>query len=342
MLVEPDIIMAQSDPIRWSSFPSLPDSRGYAAMYAGVSHGTLLAMGGANFPEKYPWEGGIKKWYDHIYAFSGGKWQLLKEKLPQAAGYGIAVSYHDKVILVGGSTPTSHLTSVFSYEWINEGLVKRDLPALPEPIAYMTGAVLGDCLVIMGGTNELTGPPLTKVFLLDLTRSAKGWQALDAWPGPERTLPASGVFQDRLFLMGGETTGINAAGEKFRHILLDNYELKLNHVDGTWKALWRKMAPIPRGVSAAGTLPLIRPDRMLIWGGVDGVIAQYRIPQTHPGIGRSMLYYYPQNDTWEYIGDQQDFAARVTLAVVPYQSSWLYVSGEVKPGIRTPTVVEVR
>ncbi|KAA0988813.1 hypothetical protein [Dyadobacter aurulentus] len=334
--------MAQPAPLTWSAFPSLPDSRGFAAMYAGVSHGTLLAMGGANFPDKFPWEGGAKKWYDHIYAFSDGKWQLLTEKLPQAAGYGVTVSYKDQVILVGGCTSGDHLSSVFSYEWINNKLIKKDLPPLPEPLAYMAGNLLGDCLVIMGGTNSPTSSPLARAFLLDLSKSDRGWQSLNAWPGPERTLPASGVFGDRIFLMGGETTGLNAFGEKFRNILLDNYEMKLNYADGKWNAAWKKMAPIPRGVSAAGTLPQIRPDRMLVWGGVDAVTARYRTPQTHPGIGRSMLYYYPGNDTWEYISDQQDFPARVTLAVVPYQSSWLYISGEIKPGIRTPTIVEVR
>jgi N-acetylneuraminate epimerase len=341
-LIYSDYIMAQSAPLTFSTFPSLPDSRGFAGMYAGVSHGTLLAMGGANFPEKYPWEGGRKIWYDHIYAFSNGKWQLLNEKLPQAAGYGVALSYRERVILVGGCTPTSHLASVFSYEWVNNALVKEDLPDLPEPLAYMTGALLGDCLVVMGGTHSPTAPPIARAYLLDLARPGRGWQSLNAWPGPERTLPASGVFGDRIFLMGGETTGLNAFGEKFRNILLDNYELRLNYANGKWNGIWEKMAPIPRGVSAAGSIPQIRPDRMFIWGGVDAVTAQYRTPQTHPGIGRSVLYYYPENDTWEYVAEQQDFPARVTLAVVPYQSSWLYISGEVKPGIRTPTIVEVR
>lgn len=335
-------IMAQSSSLTWTSFPSLPDSRGFASMYAGVSHGTLLAMGGANFPEKYPWEGGTKKWYDHIYAYSNGKWQLLQEKLPEASGYGVTVSYQNKVILVGGSTLTHHLRSVFSYEWVKGKLVKNDLPPLPEPLAMMTGELLGDCLVLMGGSHGPTDTPLQKIYLLDFNDIKSGWQSLEAWPGPERVLPASGTFGDRIFLIGGETTALNAYGEKYRNILLDNYELKLLKVNGKWKSQWKKMAMIPRGVTAAGTLPSIGSDRLLLWGGVDAVTAQYRTPGTHPGIGRTMLYYYPNNDTWEYILEQNDFPARVTLAVVPYQNAWLYISGEIKPGVRTPTIVEVK
>jgi N-acetylneuraminate epimerase len=334
--------MAQTPAPSWSSFPALPDSRGFASMYAGVSHGTILAMGGANFPEKYPWEGGTKKWYNHIYAYHNNQWQLLTDTLPEASGYGVSVSYKEKVIIVGGSTPTHHLTTVMSYEWVNGQLQKQTLPALPEPLAMMTGNLLGSCIVLMGGSNGPTDPPLKKALVLDLEATEKGWQEIDAWPGPERLLPASGVHNNRLFLMGGETTAINAYGEKYRHILLDNYALTLEKVNGKWQSNWQKMATIPRGVTAAGTLPLLQSNKFLVWGGVDAVTAQYRTPATHPGIGRSMLYYYPDNDTWEYIAEQRDFDARVTLAVIPYLSSWLYISGEIKPGIRTPSIVQVQ
>lgn len=334
--------MAQNSPIIWSSFPSIPDNHGFASMYAGVTNGTILAMGGANFPEKFPWEGGTKKWYDHIYAFTGNQWQLLPDKLPEASGYGVTVSYNNKVILAGGSTATHHLRSVFSYEWVGGKLIKSDLPSLPEPLALMSGNLLGDCLVLMGGSNGPTDSPLQKIYLLDFKNLNAGWQQLEAWPGPERVLPASSVYKDRIYLMGGETTALNAYGEKFRNILLDNYELKLVKINGKWQSRWKKMAIMPRGVTAAGTLPHIRPDRLLLWGGVDGVTAQYRTQATHPGIVRTMLYYYPDNDSWEYILEQNDYPARVTLAVIPYQSSWLYISGEVRPGVRTPTVVEVK
>lgn len=58
--------------------------------------------GGANFPDKYPWENGVKKWYDHIYVKpAGGNWQRAKESLPVPAGYGVSVSYQNKVIIAG-------------------------------------------------------------------------------------------------------------------------------------------------------------------------------------------------------------------------------------------------
>ncbi|HLU88819.1 MAG TPA: hypothetical protein VKZ51_03230, partial [Cyclobacteriaceae bacterium] len=52
--------------IKWADMPAIPDKEGFAGMYAGVSNGVLIGAGGANFPDKKPWEGGEKVWYDHI------------------------------------------------------------------------------------------------------------------------------------------------------------------------------------------------------------------------------------------------------------------------------------
>lgn len=334
--------MSQTDQIRWSEFPPLPDKSGFAGMYAGVTSGTLLAMGGANFPDRYPWEGGKKKWYDHIYVLpEGGQWLLSGQKLPLPSGYGVSVSYQDKVIIAGGCTDTHHLTSVYSYRWEGGRLEKENLPDLPQPLAYMTGALLGDALIVLGGSESPGGPPLKLALLLDLLKPESGWQKVEAWPGPGRILPVSGVWNGRLFLMSGENSPVNSFGEKYRDILTDNYALTVHKEGERWQARWEKRSPIPRGVAAGGALPLLNGNRFIIWGGVDAVTAQYRKPETHPGITRSVLCYYPGNDTWEYLGDQDKYPSLVTLPVIPYQDGWLYISGEVKPGIRTPSIIRI-
>lgn len=333
---------AQVNKIKWSAFPGIPDQEGFAGMYAGVSSGAIIAMGGANFPDKYPWENGVKKWYDHIYVKpAGGNWQRAKESLPVPAGYGVSVSYQNKVIIAGGCTDSHHLKTVFSYEWVNGELKKETLPDLPFPLAYMTGELVEDALVLLGGAETPTGPALKTALVLDLKNPNSGWQEIESWPGPERKLPVSGVWNNRVYLMSGETANTNPLGEVYRDILLDNYALTLTREGRKWKATWQKMAPIPRGVAAAGNLPLLDNDKFLIWGGVDRVTAQYRTPATHPGINRTVLFYYPQNDTWEYLGEQLSYQSRVTLAVIPYENSWLYISGEIKPGVRTPSNIQI-
>ncbi|MFC5411489.1 hypothetical protein ACFPMF_19355 [Larkinella bovis] len=334
--------MTHAEPINWSALSPLPDQLGFAGMYAGVSNGAVVAMGGANFPDKYPWEGGQKKWYDSIYVLPpDGNWIHLDEKLADASGYGVSVSYQNKLIAVGGCSEKELLSSVGCYEWSNGRLKKDPLPSLPHPLAYMTGAVLGNALLILGGARNLAGAPTKTALLLDLQAAEKGWQPLKPWPGPERTLPVCGVWNDQLFLMGGTTSCVTSAGQKYQHTLLDNYSLTLTKTRRGWSASWKTLVPIPRGVSAAGTLPLVSNSRFVIWGGVDAVTAQFRTPQNHPGLTRSVLFYYPDSDSWEYWGEQHTYPSRVTLPVIPYQNGWLYVSGEVKPGIRTPSIIKL-
>ncbi len=329
--------------MQWSQLPALPGGKGWAGMYAGVSHNTLIAMGGANFPDKYPWEGGKKKWYDDIYVLQNGKtWIKASAHLSVPAGYGVSVSHKNKIILAGGSNESGHLSRVTEWEWNGSAIIERPLPSLPIPMANMAGLLMGEVIVIFGGNSSVTGAPLKKCFALDMENVSAGWVELESWPGRERLFPVCTFYNGQGYLFGGETTDTNSKGEKFRSILLDSYRLTLNKEGNGWAASWEKLAPMPRGMSAGGTiLPVLQNDRFLFWGGVDAVTAQYKTPATHPGIIKSMLYYFPETDSWEYIGEQTQIPSRVTLPVVFWNNKWVYVSGEIKPGIRTTSVVGV-
>ncbi len=96
------------------SLPSLPDAHGFAGAFAGISHGTLLVAGGANFPDKKPWEGGQKVWHDTVYALElpAGSWKPVG-RLPRPMAYGVSVTYRDSLICVGGCDANQHVTSAF-------------------------------------------------------------------------------------------------------------------------------------------------------------------------------------------------------------------------------------
>ena len=57
---------------KFAQITSLPGGEGWSGMYAGTINGMLLCFGGVNFPDKRPWEGGKKKWYDDIYMLQEG------------------------------------------------------------------------------------------------------------------------------------------------------------------------------------------------------------------------------------------------------------------------------
>src|SRR3954464_11302215 len=85
--------------IRWSRLPSIPDREGFAYPFAGVSNGTLVVAGGANFPDKRPWEGGIKRWYDMVFALNrpGGEWKRVGT-LPRPLGYGVSITTENGIL----------------------------------------------------------------------------------------------------------------------------------------------------------------------------------------------------------------------------------------------------
>ena len=87
--------------------PPIPDAHGFAGPFAGVSAGTLVVAGGANFPESYPWEGGSKVWHDRIFLLpeGAGEWTVSNARLPKALAYGVSVSLPDQnnsIVMLGG------------------------------------------------------------------------------------------------------------------------------------------------------------------------------------------------------------------------------------------------
>ena len=90
--------------IAWSQLQPLPDSRGVAAPFSGVSNGALLVAGGANFPEKMPWEGDTKVWHDGVYALESpsGSWELVG-RLPGPLAYGVSAVTNGGLLCIGGS-----------------------------------------------------------------------------------------------------------------------------------------------------------------------------------------------------------------------------------------------
>lgn len=110
------------DGITWKKLGDLPapagmaQQDGIAAAMGGYSNGHYIVTGGANFPgaranyEKGITDahrtGGLKKTYHNdVYALNekNGTWKIVG-KLPENIAAGLAVSYGNKVLLIGGET----------------------------------------------------------------------------------------------------------------------------------------------------------------------------------------------------------------------------------------------
>jgi len=109
--------------------PSLPDKEGFAGMFAGVSNGTLLVAGGANFPDKRPWEGGKKIWYDSVFALESAERGVEERRsVARALAYGVSVTHNNGIVCVGGSDIERHYADTVRLEWKQGKLVTTDFP----------------------------------------------------------------------------------------------------------------------------------------------------------------------------------------------------------------------
>jgi N-acetylneuraminate epimerase len=327
----------------FSEFPGLPDTEGMAGMFAGKSSGRLFCMGGANFPDKKPWEGGKKVWYDDIYMLTEeNKWIMIEQKLPGRLAYGITVDYKDEIILVGGNDESNFHTGVIGLRWNGSAFSFREYPSLPVPLASMAGALVNDLIIVAGGNSGFQDPPLSSFYALDLADPSAGWVALPAWPGASRAQAVSGSYNGSFFLFSGEAAGVETDGVKKRKILMDAYRFFPEKKDGKWTGTWEILPGMPRGASAsANPVPVLDQGKFLFWGGVDAEATVRKDPKQHPGIGKRVFMYEADSKTWIYNGVEEKFESRVTLPSVLWKDQWLYISGEIKPGIRTNTIVSI-
>ena len=177
----------------WSRLAPLPDPLGVASPFTGVSGGALLVAGGANFPDKMPWEGGKKVWHDRVWVLEqpGATWKEAGA-LPRPLAYGVSVTLKNKLFCLGGSDASRHHASVFTLEWKNGKLTAISEAPLPLPLALAAGAVDDNDTIYLacGSTDPGEQQASNRVFRLPSSDPSPAWQELPPLPAEPRILPA--------------------------------------------------------------------------------------------------------------------------------------------------------
>lgn len=314
----------------WRQLASLPDAVGFAGPFAGVSGGALVVAGGANFPGAKPWEGGQKIWHDDVFVLEDpdGDWRRAG-RLPAPLGYGVAVTHRWGLICVGGSDAQRHHTNAFFLHWKRGRLEQESLPPLPEPAANLSGALVGDTLIVAGGTaTPDSTSALQTAWSLDLTARRWFWKALPPLPGPGRMLATAGSHDGVFYLVGGAALRAGPDGKPVRDWLRDAWRF-------TPREGWSRLADLPRPVVAAPSpAPVVR-GRLLLLGGDDGAQAG-NPPTQHRGFPRGTLAYEPKADRWLAAGELP--FSLVTTVAVPWNKDLIIPGGELRPGLRATAV----
>lgn len=315
----------------WRTLPPWPGECGVAGAFAGVSGESLIAAGGANFPRGLPWEGGPKTWQDAVYVLETpeGPWRLAG-RLPRPAAYGVSFTTPEGMVCAGGSTPGACLPTVLRLSWRGGRLCQDALPPLPTPLANACGVCIGTTLYMAGGEASDGATAASSAFLaLDLTAMDRGWQALPSWPGPARSLAAAAAQGGRFLLMGGVSLAPDAEGKPRRTYLRDAYAFEPR------SRAWTRLADLPFPAAAAPTPAPVTSERYVLLAGCDDGSRYLRQPpQAHPGFCATPLVYDAQQNRWHTL-PALPFPAAVTLPTTAWREGQVFLSGEVRPGVRT-------
>lgn len=320
-----------------TALPALPDTPGLGGPFAGLLDGELVVLGGANFPDAPPWEGGKKVWHRAGYRLDAEsqQWQPLPA-LPAPRAYGASVTVEGGLVLLGGSDEAV----VYGDAWwlrptkTAPGWVLEELPALPVNTAFCTAASFRSEIYLAVGKASKDDADLAHGFYrLDLEQLELGWVRLPDWPGPPRLKAVSfvqsvGSRGPAFHLVGGEQVQRDANGALRRGPLQDAWRYVI--ATGTWEAF-----SAPPQVVMAGAATARGDAHALVWGGARPVDAS--IPQQeHPGFSRMIQAYHTITDRWTVAGAMPESV--VTGAVVPRAEDVVLVSGEIRPGVRTAAV----
>lgn len=344
----------------------IADAEGFAAPYVGISNGSLIVAGGANFPHKPRWETS-KVWYDTIFILDkpDGKWHRCPSKLNRPLAYGLSFTLSEDdnflasdiprgVVCLGGGDSKEHVSDCFVLTLNRKRVIISELPSLPAPLANGTGVLHEGIIYLLGGLHSPEHEQAAKVFWkldLTVTRENRQWLELEPWPGAPRMLAVAGVINNTICLFSGTDLYKNENGILSRRYLSDGFSYNLKEKQ------WKKTAPLPRPAVAAPTPAITTKDSLLVISGDHGKLASQTdtLKDNHPGFPASVLAYNAQDDLWKkandfpkQVGDDpvNDPHAGIWPPVVTNVTMWnghpVIVCGEVRPRVRSRKIFMVK
>ena len=338
-----------SPALAWQSMGTLSPAEGQKENIgvAGLLQGTfgdyIIVGGGANFPAGGPLTGGAKVTYPDVYvlrAAEAGLTETDHAQMPYPVGYGVSATTPDGVLYFGGSTDESGARAVTRLTAPNGKLRTETLPALPFALQNGVAAYDKDTVYLGGGKQD--GVLSKKFYTYDIKTGTL--TSLPDFPGEAREQSVAEFLGGRFFVFSG---GANVA-------YTDGYAY--DPKAQTWTSV---AGPNVNGtpVSLLGARAVrLNEDEMLVVGGFDREIYDWAVSNLNTLQGeekdafrahyftmlpedyhwnREILVYSAKADAWRSVG-QLPFPAPCGEALVIARGALFSISGEVKPGVRSP------
>lgn len=344
--------------IGWNVVAKIPpapiqsQSIGLAGAITGSHQHLLFIAGGTNFPDKMPWEGGKKKYYNDIFVYRkmarGLALRPYQAKLPFNLAYAAVYSTPGGIVIAGGENETGLSKKAFIMQWENGSVIFNPLPDLPEVLTNAALTLVGDILYLAGG--ETTVGATDQFLTLDLKNTAAGWKKLINLPQPvsHTVLLTEGT---KIFVIGGRKGNSGDTSTIYKNVWM--FDVK----DHVWKA--KTSLPVPLsaacGVSAQQELLVVSGDEGKTFHQVERLIGEINrekdeerkaklnqskaiIQAAHPGFSRKVLKYDIARNVWTVIPGTMPYGM-VTTQAVWFENEIIIAGGEIKAGVRTPKIL---
>jgi N-acetylneuraminate epimerase len=348
--------------LHWQHAGQLPavgeEHKGVAGAVIGWHNNILMVAGGANFPEVLPWEGGKKKFHNQIHLFEKREDQFVSlathDKLSIPVAYAANCITKYGIAAVGGENENGLLADAFLFKLDREekAVLIEKLPSLPVPTTSATAVAIDDFIFILGG--ETIQGTTADCWKLDLSNQSAGWKKIQALPFP-LSFAYAGVYgienKSTIVVLGGRNK--TASGTSTFSKAVFSYLPALD--------VWIEKAALPYVISA-GTSVSLADEGILLFGGDRGetfsqveqllvaiakaegkekeVLVQQKnqLQINHPGFSKEVLLYHPVSEKVKTIGTIP-YSTPVTTTAVLLNDYIVIPSGEIRAGVRTPTIL---
>lgn len=354
--------------IEWKTIAELPPFRdqsksiGVAGPVVGIINNKLIVAGGANFPDKMPWQGGKKIYYNNISIFNKEKEQVFQEKIQNSLTSNIAYAANCitplGVVYAGGENELGFSDKVYLLQWdeASNNLRQTKLPDLPVETTNGSLVCIDNTIYFLGG--ETLTNTTNQFYSLNLIKINQGWMTLPVLPKPLSNMVVVAQYlngQKQIYLMGGRAKQKNGISDFSSDVYSFDIHLKI----------WDKKKSLPYPLSA-GTGAVFSEKYILLFGGDQGerfnkveqtisninlekeqfkkenlISIKNKLLESHPGFSNEILLYNTQKNIWLSNGFIP-FNASVTTNLVQWADKIIIPSGEIKAGVRTPRIISAK
>ena len=354
--------------IEWKTIAELPPFReqsksiGVAGPVVGIINNKLIVAGGANFPDKMPWQGGKKIYYNNISIFNKEKEQVFQEKIQNSLTSNIAYAANCitplGLVYAGGENELGLSDKVYLLQWdeASNNLRQTKLPDLPVETTNGSLVCIDNTIYFLGG--ETLTNTTNQFYSLNLIKINQGWMTLPVLPKPLSNMVVVAQYlngQKQIYLMGGRAKQKNGISDFSSDVYSFDIHLKI----------WDKKKSLPYPLSA-GTGAVFSEKYILLFGGDQGerfnkveqtisninlekeqfkkenlISIKNKLLESHPGFSNEILLYNTQKNIWLSNGFIP-FNTSVTTNLVQWGDEIIIPSGEIKAGVRTPRIISAK